>query len=274
MTGISYEQFVKSQLATCFVNASSNNQQNKKEAKNPVYFVKVSAELPNDLENLIGSKESPDGSPEKFRLLLDPYAIAIGNRGTLISLAKKHLNRTEPKFIKQFQDREGYNRIPGNISAPSRQVARLVATAWHPGHNQGLEVDHIDGIRSNDAADNLEWVTHRENIRRIKVHPPHHVWPKETKVLLIDTYHFHAQIVGPHDVRRIIGSPNSTKLLRGLRHYSNGWLVLVDPTFDLAVKLCIQYKVMAPEILSLLYRIFCVDTGAVVENDSLISKVE
>ena len=273
LSGVSYKEFSASPLADCFVEISPNSNQSG-EIMNRTYFVKLSVEFPCYCEYIIGSEGNLDGLPEKFRLLLNPYAIAVGNRGTLISLTKKHLNRTEPKFIKPFQDRDGYNRISQNISAPSRQVARLVAIVWNPGYKQDLEVDHIDGNRANDAADNLEWVTHQENVQRIKFRPPHHVWPAETKVLLIDTHNFCVRLTEPHEVRGIIGSPNTTKLLRGQRHYANGWLVLVNPSLDSAVELCMQYKAMPPEILSLLYRIFGIDSDVVVENNRPISKSE
>lgn len=274
MSGVSYEEFSASPLADCFVYITSNGHQNGKETEPHTYFVKLSAEFPSCSEYMIGSEGNPDGIPEQFRILLSPYAIAVGNRGTLISLTKRSLNRMEPKFIKPFQDRDGYNRIGPNIPTPSRQVARLVAIVWHPGYNQDLEVDHIDGNRANDVADNLEWVTHRENVQRIKFRLPHHVWPMETKVLLIDTYNFCVRLVGPHEVRGIIGSPNATKLLREQRHYANGWLVLINPSLDSAVELCMRYKAMTPEILSLLYRIFGIDTDVVVENNRPVGNAE
>lgn len=42
-------------------------------------------------------------------------------------------------------------------------VHRAVALAFVPGYEPGLEVNHIDGNRLNNAASNLEWVTSLEN---------------------------------------------------------------------------------------------------------------
>ena len=255
LSGVSYEEFSASPLSDCFVEISPNSIQNR-EIMNRTYFVKLSAEFPNYSEYMIGSEGNPDGMPEKFRLLLSPYAIAVGNRGTLISLAEKHLCRTDPKFIKQCRDPDGYNRIDSYHLAPSRRVARIVATAWHPGPNQNLEVDHIDGNRANDAANNLEWVTRSENLQRIKARPRPYIWPADITVLIINPQNCCAKIVRPNDARHIINSPNSAKLLRGQRHYSHGWLVLVNPTFEAAVNLCERYLVMNPEIMSLLRSLF------------------
>ena len=43
-------------------------------------------------------------------------------------------------------------------------VARLVAMTWCSGYKQDLTVNHIDGDPLNNKADNLEWITQRENI--------------------------------------------------------------------------------------------------------------
>lgn len=44
-------------------------------------------------------------------------------------------------------------------------VARLVAMAFIPAPYEKLTVNHIDGNPSNNAVDNLEWVTHADNIK-------------------------------------------------------------------------------------------------------------
>lgn len=45
---------------------------------------------------------------------------------------------------------------------------RIIATAYVDGHKPGFEVDHIDGDKTNDAPSNLEWVSHAENMGRIR----------------------------------------------------------------------------------------------------------
>lgn len=46
------------------------------------------------------------------------------------------------------------------------RIARLVAMAWCEGFKEGLTVDHVDGNSLNDRADNLEWVSLKENMQR------------------------------------------------------------------------------------------------------------
>lgn len=45
-------------------------------------------------------------------------------------------------------------------------IHRLVAKAFVPGYRAGLEVNHIDECKENNRADNLEWVSPKENINK------------------------------------------------------------------------------------------------------------
>ena len=46
-----------------------------------------------------------------------------------------------------------------------KYVHRLVATAFVPGWREGLEVNHKNGVKNDNRAENLEWVTQSENMR-------------------------------------------------------------------------------------------------------------
>lgn len=51
----------------------------------------------------------------------------------------------------------------GYVQAGSCRVHRLVALVWVEGYFDGAEVNHIDYNRANNRADNLEWLSHRDN---------------------------------------------------------------------------------------------------------------
>ena len=55
-----------------------------------------------------------------------------------------------------------YNRRGYEYAGPN-QVHRLVASVWVEGYFDGAEVNHIDFNRTNNRAENLEWVSHRDN---------------------------------------------------------------------------------------------------------------
>ena len=70
-------------------------------------------------------------------------------------------------LMKQYQQKNGYvyvwlTRKDGTSAIP---VHRLVCIAFHgdEGYEQGLFVDHINTIRSDNRACNLRWVTPKEN---------------------------------------------------------------------------------------------------------------
>ncbi len=54
-------------------------------------------------------------------------------------------------------------RLPGQIST---YVHRLVALVFCEGFSPGLVVDHINGIRGDNRAVNLQWVTNSKNVSR------------------------------------------------------------------------------------------------------------
>lgn len=52
-----------------------------------------------------------------------------------------------------------------NGSEKTLLVSRLVARTWCDGYENGYTVNHIDGNPENNKAENLEWVTLKENIQ-------------------------------------------------------------------------------------------------------------
>ena len=69
------------------------------------------------------------------------------------------------RILKKQLNNWGYYCVNYNINGRivRRCVHRLVAEAFIPNLDNKPQVNHIDGIKTNNRVDNLEWVTQSEN---------------------------------------------------------------------------------------------------------------
>lgn len=84
------------------------------------------------------------------------------------------------KIRKTFVSRNGYERVGFHGGQTTIAVHRLVARAFCEGYANHLEVNHKDGDKLNNTADNLEWVTKSDNIKHafsngLKTHNRHNM---------------------------------------------------------------------------------------------------
>lgn len=64
--------------------------------------------------------------------------------------------------IKGFKDAKGYLRV--EIDGKNYSIHRLIAKTFIPNLEDKPQINHINGIKSDNKPSNLEWVTNQENI--------------------------------------------------------------------------------------------------------------
>jgi hypothetical protein len=87
--------------------------------------------------------------------------IEVSDKGEVRSLL-----RGEPYILKSNKDNKGYQRIRVTINRKkmSFKVHREVAKAFIPNPDNLPQVNHMDGNKSNNSVDNLEWCTNQQNV--------------------------------------------------------------------------------------------------------------
>lgn len=70
------------------------------------------------------------------------------------------------RILRTATNKHGYSYVCLYVDGVKtcKKVHRLVAEAFIPNLNNNRDVNHIDGIKSNNRIENLEWCTHAENV--------------------------------------------------------------------------------------------------------------
>jgi len=96
----------------------------------------------------------------------------ISNLGRVKSIARQRKNGlsiciTKEKILKTHTNIWGYTTVTLSLNSKSMayRIHRLVAINFIPNSNSKIEVNHINGIKSDNSLENLEWCTAKENVR-------------------------------------------------------------------------------------------------------------
>lgn len=92
----------------------------------------------------------------------------VSNLGNVMSIPHNYTDKLNREFIidgrtlTKTDDGRGYDRV--RLGDKQYRIHRLVAEAFIPNPLNLSEVNHKDGNKKNNCVENLEWVTHQENI--------------------------------------------------------------------------------------------------------------
>lgn len=87
----------------------------------------------------------------------------VSNKGRVRSLDRKDIRgrRVKGKYLKYKKTSRGYLSL--QLCGKDCLIHRLVAKAFIPNPENKPQVNHIDGDKSNNNVENLEWCTSSEN---------------------------------------------------------------------------------------------------------------
>ena len=120
----------------------------------------------------------------------------VSNLGRVKSLERDYIagnggiRHIEEHYLLQTITKKGYLRVTllKNGERSTKQVHRLVAEAFIPNPNNKPQVDHIDGNKQSNSANNLRWATNKENCNNPNTickngHPQTEEWKQRMSIL-------------------------------------------------------------------------------------------
>lgn len=138
--------------------------------------------------------------------------IKVSNKGNVVSY-----KRGSRYPLKVTHNNCGYQMV--NAGPPPQYVHRMVAETWIDNPNHCPQVNHINGDKDDNRVENLEWVTHSQNMR--------HAYrtglnKKPTPIRIVETGEVFESL--SECARRIDGkTPNISACLAGKRSTHHGY---------------------------------------------------
>jgi hypothetical protein len=103
---------------------------------------------------------------------MEIWRVVTSNDNYLVSNLGKIRHKKKKKALVPVYDKDGYQTVKlyRNGKYKTVKVHRIVVFEFCKGYDETKEVDHINRIRNDNRADNLQWLTHAQNNARKAEH--------------------------------------------------------------------------------------------------------